>query len=66
MTEEKKVINVDGKDYYESDLSDMAKALVLHIQRMDQKVSSAEMNLVELQRGRKAFLDDLRAELGVS
>ena len=62
MTEEKKVI-IDDVEYLESDLSDKAKALINHLARMDQKVNSAELNLVELNRGRKAFFDDLKDEL---
>jgi hypothetical protein len=62
MTEEKKVI-VDDVEYLESALSDKAKALINHLARMDQKVNSAELNLVELNRGRKAFFDDLKDEL---
>lgn len=62
MTEEKKV-TIDDVEYLESELSDKAKALINHVARMDQKVSSAEMNLVEIRRGRQAFFDDLKAEV---
>jgi hypothetical protein len=62
MTEEKKV-TIDDVEYLESELSDKAKALINHVARMDQKVTSAEMNLAEMRRGRQAFFEDLKAEV---
>ena len=62
MTEEKKVIIADV-EYLESELSDDAKICINHLNRMDQKLTAAKLNLIELERGSKAFFDDLKAEL---
>lgn len=62
MTEEKKVI-IDDVEYLESQLTDEAKRLINHLNRMDQKLTAAKLNLIELERGSKAFFDDLKAEL---
>ena len=62
MTEEKKV-PIDDVEYLQSELSDKAKSLINHVARMDQKVASAELNLIEMRRGRQAFFEDLKAEV---
>ena len=62
MTEEKKVI-IDDVEYLESELSDDAKILINHLNRMDGKLNAAKLNVIELQRGRDAFFADLKAEL---
>lgn len=62
MTEEKKV-TIDDVEYLQSELSDKAKSLINHVARMDQKVASAELNLIEMRRGRQAFFEDLKAEV---
>jgi hypothetical protein len=60
MTEEKKVITIDDVEYTEDQLSDEAKACINHIGSLDQKIASAQFNLVQLQVGREAFLDKLK------
>ncbi len=62
MTEEKKVI-IDDVEYLESELSDQSKIVINHVNRLDQKLNSAKLNVIELQRGRDAFFADLKAEL---
>lgn len=62
MTEEKKVI-IDDVEYLESELSDDAKILINHLNRMDGKLNAAKLNVIELQRGRDAFYADLRSQL---
>ena len=64
MTEEKKVITIDGQDYSEDQLSDAAKACINHINSLDQKIASAQFNLTQLQVGREAFMARLKDELG--
>lgn len=63
MTEDKKVIKIDDIEYTEDQLSDEAKACINHIGSLDQKIGSAQNNLVQLHRGRTGFLDDLRQAL---
>jgi len=63
MTEEKKVITIDNVEYTEDQLSDEAKACINHIGSLDQKIASAQFNLIQLQVGRDAFMEKLKAEL---
>ena len=63
MTEEKKVITIDNVEYTEDQLSDEAKACINHIGSLDQKIASAQFNLIQLQVGREAFVEKLKAEL---
>ena len=63
MTEEKKVITIDDVEYTEDQLSDKAKICINHIGSLDQKISSAQFNLDQLQVGRGAFMDMLKSEL---
>lgn len=63
MTEEKKVITIDDVDYTEDQLTDAAKACINHINSLDQKIGSAKFNLEQLQVGRDAFVQLLKAEL---
>lgn len=63
MTEEKKVITIDDVEYTEDQLSDKAKVCINHIGSLDQKISSAQFNLDQLQVGRSAFMDMLKSEL---
>ena len=65
MTEDKKVIKIDDIEYTEDQLSDEAKACINYIGSLDQKIRSAQDNLVQLHRGRKGFLDDLRQALEI-
>jgi hypothetical protein len=63
MTEDKKVITIDGQDFSEDQLSDAAKACINHINSLDQKIASAQFNLTQLQVGREAFIAKLKDEL---
>jgi hypothetical protein len=63
MAEEKKVITIDNVEYTEDQLSDEAKACINHIGSLDQKIASAQFNLIQLQVGRGAFMEKLKAEL---
>ena len=62
MTEEKKVV-IDDVEYKESELSDESKVCINHIGSLDQKIASAQFNLVQLQVGREAFIARLSASL---
>lgn len=64
MGEDKKpVITIDDKDYEQDQLTDTAKACINHINSLDQKIASAQFNLTQLQVGREAFVEKLKAEL---
>ena len=64
MAEDKKVITIDNVEYTEDQLSDEAKACINHIGSLDQKIASAQFNLIQLQVGREAFMDKLKGSLG--
>jgi hypothetical protein len=63
MVEDKKTITIDDVEYTEDQLSDAAKACINHINSLDQKIASAQFNLTQLQVGRAAFMQQLKAEL---
>ena len=63
MAEDKKVITIDDIEYTEDQLSDEAKVCINHIGSLDQKIGSAQFNLTQLQVGRQAFMDMLKASL---
>jgi hypothetical protein len=63
MTEDKKVITIDDVEYTEDQLSDVAKHCINHINSLDQKIGSAQFNLVQLQMGRQGFMAELKAAL---
>ncbi len=63
MTEDKKVITIDEVEYTEDQLSDEAKACINHIGSLDQKMASAQFNLIQLQGGREYFMTKLKEEL---
>ena len=62
MTEEKKVM-IDDVEYKESELSDESKVCINHIGSLDQKIASAQFNLVQLQVGRDSFMKKLSKSL---
>jgi len=62
MTEEKKVV-IDDVEYKESELSDESKVCINHIGSLDQKIASAQFNLVQLQVGRESFMEKLSKSL---
>ena len=61
--EQKPIITIDNIEYTPDQLSDEAKACINHINSLDQKIRSAEFNLVQLQVGRDAFMARLKAEI---
>ena len=63
MTEDKKVITIDDKDYTEDQLTDAQKVMINHINSLQQKIGSAEFNLDQLKVGRDAFTKMLRVNL---
>ncbi len=63
MAEEQKVITIDDVEYTEDQLIDTAKMCINHINSLDQKIGSAQFNLVQLQMGRQGFMAELKAAL---
>jgi len=63
MTAEEKKVVIDDVEYTEDQLTDAAKACINHINSLDQKIGSAKFNLEQLQVGRDAFVQLLKAEL---
>jgi len=61
--EQKPIITIDNVEYTEDQLSDEAKACINHIGSLDQKIASAQFNLIQLQVGREAFMDKLKGSL---
>jgi hypothetical protein len=63
VTEDKKVITIDEVEYTEDQLSDEAKTCINHIGSLDQKIASAQFNLMQLQGGREFFMTKLKENL---
>jgi len=61
--EQKPIITIDNVEYTEDQLSDEAKACINHIGSLDQKIASAQFNLIQLQVGREAFMEKLKGSL---
>jgi hypothetical protein len=56
MTEDKKVITINEKEYTEDQLTDQQKTIINHINSLQQKIGSAEFNLDQLKVGKDAFM----------
>ena len=63
MAEEKKVITINDVDYTEDQLTDQQKVMINHINSLQQKISSAQFNLDQLNVGRDAFVKMLAESL---
>lgn len=63
MTEDKKVITIDEKDYSEDQLTDQQKVMINHINSLQQKINSAQFNLDQLSVGKDAFVNMLKSSL---
>ena len=61
--DKKAIITINDVDYTEDQLSDAAKVCINHINSLDQKIASAQFNLMQLQVGREAFMARLKGEL---
>ena len=56
-------INLFGKEYKESELSQEQIAMIHHINDLNRKISSSEFNLTQLRFGKQAFEDALKIDL---
>jgi hypothetical protein len=64
MTEKKpNVIEINGTEYTEDQLTDQQKVIINHIADLDRKIRSSQFNLDQLTVGRDAFVNMLTASL---
>ena len=61
--ENKPVLILDDKEYQIEDLGDDQKVMVAHINDLNRKIDGATFNLQQLQYGRQAFVNALKADL---
>lgn len=61
--EKKTPISIDGVEYNFEDLTAEQQTLFNHCIDLDRKISSAAFNLDQLQVGKQAFIDRLKAAL---
>ena len=54
---------LDDKEYKINDLGDDEKLIVAHINDLNRKVDSARFNLQQIEMGRQAFVNSLKAKL---
>ena len=66
MTEEKKVITINDIDYTEDDLTNEQKLMINHINSLQQKITSSQFNLDQLNVGKEAFGKMLADSLEIS
>ena len=66
MTEEKKVITINDVDYTEDDLTNEQKMMINHINSLQQKITSSQFNLDQLNVGKEAFGKMLADSLEIS
>jgi hypothetical protein len=64
MTEKKpNVIEINGTEYTEDQLTDQQKVIINHIADLDRKIRSTQFNLDQLTVGKNAFVNMLTASL---
>jgi|TARA_R100001530_G_scaffold15724_3_gene13986 hypothetical protein len=61
--EKKPTLVLDDKEYQIEDLGDDQKMMVAHINDLNRKIDGATFNLQQLQYGRQAFVNALKADL---
>jgi hypothetical protein len=57
------VIEINGTEYTEDQLTDQQKVIINHIGDLDRKIRSTQFNLDQLTVGRDAFVNILTASL---
>ena len=62
-TKEKPLLSIDGAEYSVDELNDNQKLMVQHLSDLNRKIDSATFNLQQLQFGRQAFVDALKASI---
>ena len=61
--EKKPVLTFDDKEYVIEDMTDEQKAILNHINDLQNKMNSMQFNLDQLNVGKDAFIDKLRESL---
>jgi len=57
------LLDIDGNKYTADELNDNQKLMVQHLSDLNRKIDSATFNLQQLQFGKQAFVDALKASL---
>ena len=57
------ILKIDEKEYLIDDLTQEQKVMVDHVADLDRKISSSSFNLQQLNFGKQAFVDALKASL---
>ena len=61
--EKQPLLDIDGEKYFVDELNDDQKMMVQHLSDLNRKIDGATFNLQQLQFGRQAFIDALKASL---
>tara|TARA_B100001123_G_C15161691_1_gene967703 strand:+ start:918 stop:1151 length:234 start_codon:yes stop_codon:yes gene_type:complete len=61
--EKEPFLNIDGSEYSADELNDDQKLMVQHVSDLNRKIDGATFNVQQLQFGRQAFIDALKASL---
>jgi hypothetical protein len=62
-TEKEPFLDIDGDKYSVDELDDNQKLMVQHLSDLNRKIDGATFNLQQLQFGRQAFVDALKASI---
>ena len=57
------VLKIDEKEYLIDDLTQEQKVMVNHVADLERKINSSTFNLQQLNFGKQAFVDALKASL---
>jgi len=61
--EKEPLLSIDGNEYSVDELDDNQKLMVSHLSDLNRKIDSATFNIQQLQFGRQAFVDALKASI---
>ena len=61
--EKEPFLDIDGDTYSVDELDDNQKLMVQHLSDLNRKIDGATFNLQQLQFGRQAFVDALKASV---
>ena len=61
--ENKAILTLDGVEYDINKMEPQQKAICNHIADLDRKINSATFNLEQMQFGREAFMNQIKASL---
>jgi hypothetical protein len=57
------LLDIDGNKYTADELNDDQKLMVQHLSDLNRKIDGATFNIQQLQFGKQAFVDALKASL---